>query len=104
MIKFDNESFSCAQLLSNVWLFVTVWTVACQAPLFMGIPDKNTGMGCHFFLQGSFWSRDQTLFSTSPALAGEFFTKFFLGYGKYKLIPVKYTSIDFFEKKSGTAY
>ena len=27
----------CASLLSCVWLFVTSWTVACQAPLFMGI-------------------------------------------------------------------
>ena len=25
----------CAQLLSHVWLFVTPWTVACQAPLSM---------------------------------------------------------------------
>ena len=26
----------CAQLLSCVWLFATLWTVACQAPLSMG--------------------------------------------------------------------
>ena len=26
----------CAQLLSHVELFVTPWTTACQAPLFMG--------------------------------------------------------------------
>ena len=26
----------CAQLLSCVWLFVILWTVACQAPLSMG--------------------------------------------------------------------
>ena len=34
-------------------------------------PDKNIGVGCHFFLQGIFptqWS------NTSPALAGGFFT------------------------------
>ena len=38
--------FSC------VWLFVTLWTVAPfpQAP-FLG---KNTGVGCHFLLQGIF--------------------------------------------------
>ena len=29
----------------------TLWTVACQAPLF---PDKNTGVGCHLLLQGIF--------------------------------------------------
>ena len=33
--------------------FVTPWTVALQAPLSMGFPGKNTGMGCHFLLQGN---------------------------------------------------
>ena len=33
---------------------VTSWTVACQAPLSMEIPSKNTGVGCHFILQGIF--------------------------------------------------
>ena len=28
--------------------------VACQAPLSMDFPGKNTGMGCHFLLQGIF--------------------------------------------------
>ena len=36
-----------AQLLSYVWLFVSPWTVAHQAPL-----SKNTGVSCHFLLQG----------------------------------------------------
>ena len=31
-----------------------LWTVARQAPLSMGFPDKNTGVGCHFLLQGLF--------------------------------------------------
>ena len=26
------------------------WTAACQAPLSIGFPGKNTGVGCHFFL------------------------------------------------------
>ena len=34
--------------------FVTLWTVACQAPLSMGSPGKNIGVSCHFFLQGLF--------------------------------------------------
>ena len=33
---------------------VTSWTVACQAPLSMEFPRKNTGVGCHFILQGIF--------------------------------------------------
>ena len=44
----------CAQLLSCVRLFVTPWTVALQAPLSMNFPGKNTGVGCHFLLQGIF--------------------------------------------------
>ena len=32
--------------------FATPWTVAHQAPLSMGFPSKNTGVGCHFLLQG----------------------------------------------------
>ena len=48
--------FSSVQSLSHVRLFVTPWTVACQAPLSMGIdsPDKKTGTGCHSLLQGIF--------------------------------------------------
>ena len=30
------------------------WTVAHQAPLSMDSPGKNTGMGCHALLQGTF--------------------------------------------------
>ena len=29
-------------------------TVACQGPLSVGFPSKNTGVGCHFLLQGIF--------------------------------------------------
>ena len=39
-------------LFSYVQLFVTPWTVAHQAPLSMGLSGKNTGVGCHFLLQG----------------------------------------------------
>ena len=37
-----------------VWLFAIQWTVAHQAPLSMGFPSKNTGVGCHALLQGIF--------------------------------------------------
>ena len=40
--------------LSRVWLFASPWTLVGQAPLSMGFPSKNTGMGCHFLLQGIF--------------------------------------------------
>ena len=38
----------------RVRLCSTPWTVAPQAPLFMGFSSKNTGVGCHFLLQGTF--------------------------------------------------
>ena len=40
---------------SRVQLFVTLWTVLCQAPLSMwDSPGKNIGMSYHAFLQGIF--------------------------------------------------
>ena len=41
-------------LFSRVWPFATPWTVACQVPLSMDSPGHNTGVGCHFLLQGIF--------------------------------------------------
>ena len=40
------------QLLSCAKLFVTIWNVAHQAPLSIDSLGKNTGVGCHLFLQG----------------------------------------------------
>ena len=37
--------------------FVTLWTVAYQAPLSIGFLGKNTEVGCHFLLQGIFLTR-----------------------------------------------
>ena len=61
----------CAQSLSCVQIFVTPWTVACQAPLSMG------------FSRQEYWSRvpfpppgdlpDPGIKLESPALAGRFF-------------------------------
>ena len=39
---------------SHVWLLVTLWSVACQAPLSMGFSKQETGVGCHALLQGIF--------------------------------------------------
>ena len=43
--------YMCAQSLSRVRLFASLWTVACQAPLSV---DKNTGVAYHFLFQGIF--------------------------------------------------
>ena len=39
---------------SHVQRFETQWAVACQAPLSMDSPSKNTGVGCHSLFQGIF--------------------------------------------------
>ena len=39
---------------SHVWLFATPWTVAHQVLCPWDSPGKNTGVGCHFLLQGIF--------------------------------------------------
>ena len=36
-------------------------------------PGKNTGMGCHFLLQGVFLTQESAKSPVSPALAGGFF-------------------------------
>ena len=40
--------------LSRVWLFATLWTIACQAPLSMGLSRQEYWLGCHFLTQGIF--------------------------------------------------
>ena len=51
-----------AESLSHVQLFATPRTVAHQAPLSMGLfPSKNTGVGCHFLLQGIFLTQGLNL-------------------------------------------
>ena len=52
---------SVVQLLSRVWLFVTTRTAACQAPLSIGFPGKNTGVGWYFLLQGIFLGQGSNL-------------------------------------------
>ena len=42
--------FSCSVVSDS---FVTLWIVAHQAPLW-DFPGKNTGVGCHFFLQATY--------------------------------------------------
>ena len=41
-----------ACMLSCVWLFVTLWTIVAKLLCPWDFPSKNTGMGCHFLLQG----------------------------------------------------
>ena len=64
-----NNSLSARVLsdFSRVWLFVTPWTVAHQAPVSMGFSrqecwsGKNTGVGSHALLQGIFLTQGLNL-------------------------------------------
>ena len=49
----------------SVWLFATLWTVACQAPLAAEFSRKNPGVSCHALLWGIFltqWSNPHFLY------------------------------------------
>ena len=52
--------------------FVTPWTVACQAPVFMGFPRQGDWSGLLFYSPGDI--PDLGIEPTSPALAGGVFT------------------------------
>ena len=49
--------------------FVIPWTVACQPPLYMDFPGKNTGVGCHSLLQRNL--PDPGVKPTSPSLQAD---------------------------------
>ena len=50
----------CVLSCSVVSDSVTLWTVACQAPLSLDFPGKNAGLDCHFLLQGIFPTQGST--------------------------------------------
>ena len=60
-IHTELHSMCALSRFSHVWLFVSPWTVAHQAPLFMRFPNKNTGVGCHALLQGIFLTQGLNL-------------------------------------------
>ena len=65
----------CVCVFSHVWLFVTLWTVACQAPLSMGFSKQEYWSGLPFPPpRESSWPRHRSTSPVSPALAGRFFT------------------------------
>ena len=57
-------------LLSNVWLFATLWTIACQAPPSMGFSKQEFWSGLPFPSPGDL--PNPGIESMSPALAGRF--------------------------------
>ena len=59
-------------MLSRIWLFPTLWTVACEVPLSRGFPRQEYWSELPFPPPGDL--SDPGIEPTSPALAGRFFT------------------------------
>ena len=56
-----NLYLPCMCALSRVWLSVTPWTVAHQAPLSMGFSRQEYWSGLHFLLTGIFLTQGSNL-------------------------------------------
>ena len=64
-------------VLSGSVMSSSLWLYELKPSRFLcpwNFPDKNTGAGCHFLLQGIFPTLGSNPLPASPALAGEFFT------------------------------
>ena len=70
--SFLNINIIVVQSLSHVWFFVTLWTVACQAPLSMEISRQEYWSGLPFPSPGDL--PDPETEPMASALAGRFFT------------------------------
>ena len=71
----DKRKWACAQLLTRVQLFVTPWTVAHQAPLYIGLFWQEYWSGLLFLTLGDLPNPGiESASPVAPALAGGFFT------------------------------
>ena len=61
MIQKDIHHIYCCLVTRCVQLFATPWTVACRLLCPCDIPGKNTGVCCHFLLQGTFPTQGSNL-------------------------------------------
>ena len=73
---------------NHVLLFVTLWSIVCQALLSVDSPGKNTGVDCHAFLQGIFpySGTEPTPLALSPALQEDSLPLNHQGTPKFKLL------------------
>ena len=74
-ISKEPNKYVCVQLLSQVLLFATLWTVVCQAPLSKGFPRQEYWSGLPFPTPGALPDPGIELMSlASPSLTSRFFT------------------------------
>ena len=58
--------------ISHVQLFVTLWTIECQAPPIIRFSRQEYWNSCHFLLQGSSQPKDQTHISYASSIGQQF--------------------------------
>ena len=65
-----------AQLLSHVWLFATPWPAKLLCP--WNFPGKNSGVGCHFLLQGKNRHTDKMEKNRNPEINPHLYGQFIM--------------------------
>ena len=76
------QSFMCACMLGCSDTLDSWWPCGLLPTRLLcpwNFPGENTGVGCHFLLQGIFPIRDQIHVSCASCIAGRFFTTGHLG-------------------------
>ena len=53
--------FVLCSIISHVWLFATLWTVAHKVSLSMGFPKQEYRVGCLFLFQGIFPTQESDM-------------------------------------------
>ena len=71
---FESLAQSLCHLATVATFFATAWSVAHQVPLSVGFPSKNTGVVCHFLLQGSSSPGTESESLAFPVLADRVFS------------------------------
>ena len=72
MLNIPQQEVFVFQLFNHVWLLVTPWTEACQAPLSVGFPRQESWSGLPLSSPRDLLAPG--IRSLSPALTGRFFT------------------------------
>ena len=72
--KYKKLCYFCACVLSHVWFLVISWTIDSKDPCPWDFPRQDTGVGCHFLLQGNLTNPGiESTTPVSPALQVNFF-------------------------------
>ena len=103
MLNIPQQEVFVFQLFSHVWLLVTPWTEACQAPLSVGFPRQESWSGLPLSSPRDLLAPG--IRSLSPALTGRFFTAELPGKPNEKdsvskkILPCKLSTLYFLRKQ-----